>query len=116
MTDELVARFAAPTRVAGTARAAGSWARTALFADESGSVSGRRSSYQAYDRPVLLVWGDRDAATPLAQGEEIKSLLPNGALAVIRGVGHFPHVEAQSQVVAALRPFLAGRADGAREK
>jgi pimeloyl-ACP methyl ester carboxylesterase len=106
VTDELVERFAAPTRVTGTARAAGRWARTALFADESASASGQRSSYRAYARPVLLVWGDKDAATPLAQGEAIQGLLPNGTLTVIPGVGHFPHVEAQADVVAALRPFL----------
>jgi pimeloyl-ACP methyl ester carboxylesterase len=109
VTDELVERFAAPTRVAGTARAAGSWARTGLFADESESASGRRSSYRRYERPVLLVWGEKDSATPLAQGEELRSLLPNGTLTVIPGVGHFPHVEAQARVVEALRPFLIAR-------
>lgn len=116
VTDELVERFAAPTRVGGTARSAGVWARTALFADESASASGQRSSYRAYDRPVLLVWGEKDSATPLAQGEELRSLLPDGTLTVIRGVGHFPHLEAQADVVAALRLFLvAQRADTGRE-
>ncbi|MET0553480.1 MAG: alpha/beta hydrolase [Vicinamibacteria bacterium] len=109
VTDELVERFTAPTRVSGTAEAAGNWARTALFADESASLSGQRSSYRNYERPVLLVWGEKDSATPLAQGEELRGLLPNGTLTVIRGVGHFPHVEAQTDVVAALRPFLARR-------
>jgi len=112
VTDEVVERFAAQTRVEGTAEAAGRWARTALFADESGSASGRRSSYGQYDRPVLLVWGDHDTATPLAQGEEIKGLLPHGSLTVIPSVGHFPHVEAQASVVAALRPFLVGLQTG----
>jgi pimeloyl-ACP methyl ester carboxylesterase len=115
LTDELVQRFTAMTRLEGTAQAVGRWAQTALFADESGSASGKRSSYRQYDRPVLLVWGDQDTATPLAQGEELESLLPNSTLTVISGVNHFPHVEAQARVVAALRPFLVTRRTDAHE-
>jgi pimeloyl-ACP methyl ester carboxylesterase len=109
ITDGLLERFTAQTRVEGTAEAAGRWARTALFADESASASGRRTSYRQYGQPVLLVWGDRDTATPLAQADELRSLLPNATLTVIPGVGHFPHLEAQAGVVTALRPFLAAR-------
>jgi pimeloyl-ACP methyl ester carboxylesterase len=116
VTDALVERFAAPTRVLGTAEAATRWTRTALLADESASLSGRRESYRSYDRPVLLVWGDQDTATPLAQAEVLRSLLPNATLTVVPGVGHFPHLEAQAGVVAALRPFLVAAAAGAEEK
>lgn len=107
VTDELAGRFAAPTRVQGSAEAAGRWARTALFADERASESGKKSSYRRYARPVLLVWGADDVATPLAQAEELRTLLPDSTLTVIPAVGHFPHLEAQASVVAALRPFLA---------
>jgi pimeloyl-ACP methyl ester carboxylesterase len=106
VTDEVAARFSAQTRREGTAAAVGEWARSAFFSDESGSLSGQRSSYRRYDRPVLLVWGDQDRATPLAQAEALQALLPRGRLAVIPAVGHFPHLEAQAAVVAALRPFL----------
>jgi pimeloyl-ACP methyl ester carboxylesterase len=106
VTAEVAERFTAQTRARGTAAAAGQWARSAFFSDESGSRSGQRSSYEQYGRPVLLIWGDRDVATPLAQAEALKKLLPQGRLTVIPSVGHFPHVEAQSAVVAALRPFL----------
>ena len=106
VTDQVAERFTALTRASGTAAAAGEWARSAFFSDESRSRSGQRSSYQRYERPVLLIWGDRDVATPLAQAEALKKLLPQGRLTVIPTVGHFPHVEAQPAVVAALRPFL----------
>ena len=106
VTDDLVERFTAQTRLQGTAQAAGRWAQTALFANESESESGKRSSYRRYTRPVLLIWGDKDVATPLAQAEELRSLLPASTLTVIPGVNHFPHIEAQASVVAALRPFL----------
>ena len=108
VTDELADRFSGHTRLRGTADAAGRWAQTAFLSDESGSRSADRASYRQYDRAVLLVWGDKDVATPLAQGEELKALLPHASLSVIPGVSHFPHVEAQKGVVAALRPFLLG--------
>jgi len=106
VTRELVDRYAASGRVEGMACAGGRWAQTALFAAESGTVSGRPPSYREYERPVLLVWGKEDVATPLAQAEELKSLLLNARLVVLPGVGHFPHIEAPSPVVAALRSFL----------
>jgi pimeloyl-ACP methyl ester carboxylesterase len=109
LTAEVAERFTAQTRMKGTAEAAGLWARSAFFSDESGSRSGQRSSYRAYDRPVLLVWGDKDVATPLAQAEDLAKLLPRCRLEVIPSVNHFPHVEAQSAAVAALRPFLTGK-------
>ena len=108
VTDAVAGRFTAQTRVDGTADAAGRWARSAFFSDESASRSGRREAYRQYGKPVLLVWGDQDPATPLAQGEALAQLLPRARLEVIRGAGHFPHLEAQTAVVAALRPFLAG--------
>jgi len=114
VTDAVVGRFTAPTRSLGMAAAAGRWAQTALFADERSSLSAQPSSYARYDRPVLLVWGDKDVATPLPQARELARLLPRATLTVIPGVNHFPHVEAQPSVVAALRPFLlARRADTA---
>jgi pimeloyl-ACP methyl ester carboxylesterase len=109
VTEALVERFAAPTRVKGMARATGRWAQTAFFADESRSLSGQRSSYRQYTPAVLLIWGDEDVATPLAQAQELAALLPHAQLAVISSANHFPHLEAQSRVVAALRPFLLAR-------
>jgi pimeloyl-ACP methyl ester carboxylesterase len=104
--DEVVYRLVPQTRVEGTAAAAGRWAQTALFGDARESLSADPQSYRQYSRPVLLIWGDKDTATPLAQAEELAGLLPAATLRVIPGVGHFPHIEAQSQVVVALRSFL----------
>jgi pimeloyl-ACP methyl ester carboxylesterase len=106
ITDDLLERFTATTRLEGMSEATGRWAATALFADESASRSGQRSSYQQYQAPVLLVWGDRDVATPPQQAQELAALLPHCSLTMIPGANHFPHVEDQPRVVAALRPFL----------
>lgn len=43
--------------------------------------------------PTLLVWGENDTATPLADGQRMEKDIPNAGLAVIRGAGHFSFVE-----------------------
>ena len=39
--------------------------------------------------PVLLIWGDRDQDTPLADGKTMEALMPEAGLAVIEGAGHY---------------------------
>ena len=43
--------------------------------------------------PTLLVWGDRDTATPLSDAKQMEKAIPNAGLAVISGTGHFSFVE-----------------------
>ena len=43
--------------------------------------------------PVLLIWGDKDTATPLSDGQRMEKLMPGAGLAVIPGVGHFSFLE-----------------------
>lgn len=61
--------------------------------------------------PVLIVEGsaDPDWADPRAEGERILADLPSGrgALAVIDGAGHYPHVQTPDQVLSLALPFLA---------
>lgn len=61
--------------------------------------------------PVLIVEGsaDPDWADPRAEGSRILADLPSGrgALAVIDGAGHYPHVQTPDQVLALALPFLA---------
>lgn len=60
--------------------------------------------------PVLIVEGslDPDWASPQAEGEAIVAALPPGLgrLEMIRGAGHYPHVQFPSQVVTLMLPFL----------
>ena len=42
---------------------------------------------------TLLIWGDRDDATPLSDGELMEKLMPSAGLAVIPGTGHFSFAE-----------------------
>lgn len=50
--------------------------------------------------PTLLVWGDKDTATPLRDAQLMEKAIPNAGLAVIPGTGHFSFVE---------NPYLFGR-------
>ncbi len=44
-------------------------------------------------QPVLLIWGDKDTATPLKIGNIMKSLMPNAQLVIMKGADHFPFLE-----------------------
>lgn len=42
---------------------------------------------------TLLIWGDKDTATPITDAEKMDQLIPNSGLAVIRGAGHYSFLE-----------------------
>ena len=55
---------------------------------------------------VLLIWGERDTATPLSEARVMESRIPGSGLAVIRGAGHFSFADNWSQFSAVLDAFL----------
>ena len=42
---------------------------------------------------TLLIWGDKDDATPLSDAKTMEKLMPSAGLAVIPGTGHFSFAE-----------------------
>lgn len=58
--------------------------------------------------PVLLVWGERDDSTPLADGQRMQALIPGARLEVIPGAGHFSYAERFPEFSRLLLPFLKG--------
>lgn len=38
---------------------------------------------------TLLIWGDKDTATPLEYAKLMEKKMPNAGLAVLEGAGHF---------------------------
>ncbi len=44
-------------------------------------------------QPTLLIWGDRDTATPLSDGKKMEELMPEAGLAVIEGAGHYTFLD-----------------------
>lgn len=56
--------------------------------------------------PTLLIWGDRDTATPLADGKRMEELIPDAGLVVCEGAGHFSFAEQAAKVQGALASFF----------
>lgn len=57
-------------------------------------------------KPTLLIWGDRDRITPLAEGERLHNAIHGSRLVVIAGAGHFVHQERPGEVAALIREFM----------
>ena len=62
---------------------------------------------------TLLVWGDQDPDTPLADGQLMERLIPGSGLAVLAGAGHFSFLDRQYQFLAVMRSFLGIGSDAA---
>lgn len=42
---------------------------------------------------TLLVWGDKDTATPISDAKVMEKMIPNSGLVVLEGTGHFSFLE-----------------------
>lgn len=56
--------------------------------------------------PTLLIWGDKDTATPLSDAKIIESLIPDAGLCVLEGTGHFSFCEKPYQAHAIINSFI----------
>lgn len=56
--------------------------------------------------PTLLVWGENDTATPLADARKMEQLIPGAGLAVFKGAGHYSFLDNPYQFAAVIRSFL----------
>jgi pimeloyl-ACP methyl ester carboxylesterase len=57
-------------------------------------------------QPTLLIWGEQDTETPVADAYKMMNELPNGSLSVIPEVGHFVYLVQPQKVDEALELFL----------
>ncbi len=55
---------------------------------------------------TLLVWGDKDTATPLWMGRQMEKSIPDSALIVLDGGNHFAYLEFAARFNAIARSFL----------
>jgi pimeloyl-ACP methyl ester carboxylesterase len=67
-----------------------------------------RPSLPAIKCPTLLVWGDQDDDTPLADARIMEKLIPNASLLVLKNAGHFSYLDQYGRLRLALIPFLNG--------
>jgi hydrolase, alpha/beta domain protein len=56
--------------------------------------------------PTLLVWGENDTATPLADAKKMNRLLPDSGLVSFPGCGHYSFLDNPVQFAAVLSSFL----------
>ncbi len=56
--------------------------------------------------PTLLIWGEKDTATPLSDGLLMEEKIPDAGLVKISGAGHFSFAEAPSLTSNVLKSFF----------
>jgi pimeloyl-ACP methyl ester carboxylesterase len=56
--------------------------------------------------PTLLVWGDGDEDTPLADARIMEKLIPGARLLVLKNAGHFSYLDQYGRFRLAIIPFL----------
>jgi pimeloyl-ACP methyl ester carboxylesterase len=104
-TPERVASFQRPLALKGGTTAMGKWLQWFTRADMP-ERSGRIESYRSLGVPSLVIWGEVDSLTPLAQGRSVAALLPNARLEVLPGTGHIPAIENPDAFNRAVLAFL----------
>ena len=68
---------------------------------------------EAIKTPTLLLWGEKDAATPIADGRKMEQLIKGSRLIVVAGAGHFSYLDSPAFVNAVVGAFLHGTRQGA---
>jgi pimeloyl-ACP methyl ester carboxylesterase len=56
--------------------------------------------------PALVLWGERDRLISADHAREWRARMPKADVAIVKGAGHFPHVEAAEESLEAIRGFL----------
>lgn len=64
------------------------------------------------DVPTLLIWGENDTATPLADGKRMERDIPDAGLVTLKGAGHFSFAERWGQCSRVLDAFLLPKEGG----
>ncbi len=56
--------------------------------------------------PTLMIWGDKDTATPLEDAKKMEKLIPNSGIAVLEGAGHFSYLDKLNECLLILDEFI----------
>jgi pimeloyl-ACP methyl ester carboxylesterase len=68
---------------------------------------------EAVSAPTLLLWGEKDTETPIADGRKMERLIRGSRLIAIAGAGHFSYLDSPAFVNAVVSAFLHGTREGA---
>jgi len=103
LDDERVASFLRPARgdrrVAGDIVAAFAGFRPQVLLDAAGAIP-------AFDRPVLLIWGDSCDFFPLADAQRLAAEFPDAELVPVPGAKTWVPVDAPAAVADAIAEFV----------
>lgn len=55
---------------------------------------------------TLLIWGEKDTATPVSDGQLMEKLIPDAGLVILKNVGHFSYLEKLGDFLAIINNFL----------
>ena len=56
--------------------------------------------------PTLLIWGEKDTATPLSDAKQMERLIPDAGLVTFPGCGHYSFLDNPGQFRAVLKSFF----------
>lgn len=56
--------------------------------------------------PTLLIWGEKDTATPLRDARIMERLIPDAGLVCYEGCGHYSYLDRPGQTTAVIKSFL----------
>jgi pimeloyl-ACP methyl ester carboxylesterase len=70
-------------------------------------VNSVSTDMELWPKPILLLWGDQDAVTPLSLGQRLAAANPNARLEVLRGAGHLALDDAPDAVAQFLSGFVS---------
>jgi pimeloyl-ACP methyl ester carboxylesterase len=104
-TPEVIQMLNRPGARAGTTAAIADWLPS-LLVPSTDALSTRAEGWQTLALPVAFIWGDRDTATPLADGQRLAALA-GAPLSILKDVGHIPQIEATAEFQAALIAALS---------
>lgn len=57
--------------------------------------------------PTLLIWGEKDTATPLRDAREMERLIPDAGLVSYPEAGHYSFLDRPAQTIAVIENFIA---------
>lgn len=96
VTEQLTPAYQIPFGRIGFSASLGDWAISFAKAacEPAHSLDpAKLAAWAALGPPVVLIWGEQDTITPLAQGRALQAQMSNASLSVLPDVGHIPHIE-----------------------
>ncbi len=62
--------------------------------------------------PTLLIWGEKDTATPVEDGKLMEQLIPDAGLVVFKDAGHFAYLDKLNDFLIVASSFLKNEMGG----